>query len=168
MKEDSVCKEEVFAYLFDSHGVALRNFMYYRCGDVSEAEDLLQDAFVKLWENCKKVTSAKAKSYLYTVANNLFLNKVKHRKVVLAFEKRQKQQENLESPDFHLEEKEFKERLEKALSNLPDKQRTVFLMNRIDGLTYKEIAERLDIGVKAVEKRMHLALKSLRKLNAKI
>jgi len=40
------------------------------------SEDVAQDAFVKLWENCGKVTREKAKSYLFTIANNLFLNKV--------------------------------------------------------------------------------------------
>ena len=65
-------------------------------------------------------------------------------------------------------EKEFKERLEEAISQLPDKQRTVFLMNRIDKKTYREIAELEGVSVKAIEKRMGMALKTLRKLTKKI
>ena len=63
-----------------------------------------------------------------------------------------------------LEEKQFKEKLTRSLNQLSSKERTVFLMNRIDDLTYREIAERLDITQKAVEKRMHQALKKLNEL----
>ncbi|WP_235921917.1 RNA polymerase sigma factor [Flavobacterium phycosphaerae] len=69
-----------------------------------------------------------------------------------------------ESPEFLLEETELKIRLEKAINDLPEKQRTVFLMNRFDNQSYTEIAAVLDLSVKAVEKRMHLALLSLRKV----
>jgi len=54
--------------------------------------------------------------------------------------------------------------LEKAINDLPEKQRTVFLMNRFENHSYTEIASLLDLSVKAVEKRMHLALVSLRKV----
>jgi RNA polymerase sigma-70 factor (ECF subfamily) len=61
-----------------------------------------------------------------------------------------------------MEEQEFKEKLENALADLPDTQRTTFLLNRIDGKTYVQIAELEGVSVKAIEKRMHLALKTLR------
>ena len=61
------------------------------------------------------------------------------------------------------ENDELKQKYEKALTRLPDKQRVVLLMNKMDGLTYKEIAENLNLSVKAVEKRMSSALKTLKK-----
>jgi RNA polymerase sigma-70 factor (ECF subfamily) len=61
-----------------------------------------------------------------------------------------------------MEEKEFKEKLDRALNSLPENQRTVFLLNRIDGKKYAEIAVMEGVSVKAIEKRMHLALKTLR------
>jgi RNA polymerase sigma-70 factor (ECF subfamily) len=61
-----------------------------------------------------------------------------------------------------LEEQEYKEKLERALAALPENQRTTFLLNRIDGKKYAEIADMEGVSVKAIEKRMHLALKSLR------
>jgi len=63
-----------------------------------------------------------------------------------------------------MEEKEFMDKLQQTLAELPEGQREVFLLNRIDKKTYTQIAEMLDISVKAVEKRMHNALKHLRKL----
>jgi RNA polymerase sigma-70 factor (ECF subfamily) len=61
-----------------------------------------------------------------------------------------------------MEQKQFQEKLEGALDSLPENQRTVFLLNRIDGKKYAEIAEMEGVSVKAIEKRMHLALKTLR------
>ena len=61
-----------------------------------------------------------------------------------------------------MEENEFKEKLDNALNALPENQRITFLLHRIDGKKYAEIAELEGVSVKAIEKRMHLALKSLR------
>ena len=68
-----------------------------------------------------------------------------------------------ENPEFILEEKQFKNKLLKAIEDLNETQRVAFLMHRIDGKKYSEIAEELNISVKAVEKRIHLALVELRK-----
>ena len=163
-----VCKEQIFKSIFLEHAKSLRNFLYYKSGQLKQAEDWVQDAFSKLWENCAKVQPEKAKSYLFTIANNLFLNEVAHQKVVLQFEQKGHTQRTNESPEFLLEEQEFQQRLEKAINDLPEGQRLVFLMNRIDKKTYKEIAEILEISVKAVEKRMHKALVSLRKIHPKV
>lgn len=165
----SVCEEKVFDQVFETQGERLRNFLYYKCGDLELAEDFTQECFVKLWNNCAKVPLEKAKSFLFTIGNNLFLNHVKHKKVVLKFQQRQDPSDRShESPEFLMEEQEFKERLEAAISALTENQRVVFLMNRIDKKTYKEIAETLGISQKAVEKRMSKALQSLRKLTKRI
>jgi len=165
---DNVCQEQVFQSIFMTQAESLRNFMYYKTGNLQQAEDFMQDAFGKLWENCAKVMAAKAKSFLFTIANNLFLNQVAHKKVVLKFENQGHSQQTNINPQFLLEEQEFKQRLEAAISALPEGQRVVFLMNRIDKKKYREIAEALAISVKAVEKRMHQALKALRKIHKKV
>ncbi len=164
----SVCQEEVFESLFSSHSESLLNFLYYKTGNYAAAEDLMQDAFATLWKECKKIAVDKAKSFLYTVGKNFFLNEVKHKKVVLKFESRGHSQVSHESPQYLLEEEEFKLKLEKAIAALPEGQRTVFLLNRIDKIKYKEIAERLGISVKAIEKRMHKALVELRKVSSNL
>ena len=70
---------------------------------------------------------------------------------------------NKQTPQFALEEKEFGERLEAAISNLTEVQRTAFLMSRVEGKKYREIAEILGISEKAAGKRIHDALEELRK-----
>ncbi len=160
----SVCDRPVFTTIFETHAEAVRNYIYYKCGDKEQAEDVMQEAFIKLWHHCKKVIFEKAKGFLCTVANNLFLNQVAHQKIKLQYAKLPHRNKNIESPDFIMEEKEFMDKLQHAIAELPDGQREVFLLNRIDKKTYNEIAEMLDISVKAVEKRMHNALKKMRLL----
>jgi len=160
LKDENVCKQSLFETLFEKIAGNLRNYIYYKSGQLERAEDIVQEAFVKLWENCKKVSPEKAQSYLFTVATNTLLNLIEKDKVRFKFKPNTKA--DFETPEFALEYDEYKTKLEKALNGLPDGQREVFLLNRIDKLTYKEIAEQLNLSVKAVEKRMSLALKHMK------
>ncbi|MEL6133461.1 MAG: sigma-70 family RNA polymerase sigma factor, partial [Bacteroidota bacterium] len=101
-------------------------------------------------------------SFLFKVAQNLFLHQVEHQRVVQKFLRRQAQPISMEHPQFQIEEQELLIRLEEAIAGLSEKQRVVFLLHRMDGKSYKEIAAMLDISVKSVEKRMHRALLVLR------
>ncbi|MDX2283106.1 MAG: RNA polymerase sigma-70 factor [Bacteroidia bacterium] len=158
----------VFRKLFDQYYDAVRNFIYYRSGNMDLAEDLTQDAFMVLWNKRASIEPDKVKSYLFTIAYNLFLNEVKHQRVVLKHTLRPVSTVNAEDPQAEMEAEEFGKLLADAVGSLPEKQRTVFLMNRIDKMTYKEIADALRISIKAVEKRMHKALMELRKLSPHI
>jgi RNA polymerase sigma-70 factor (ECF subfamily) len=160
----SVCEEQTYQEVHRTHEKPLRNFLYYKFGDLEKARDFAQDAFIKLWHNCSKVPFDKAKSYLFTVANRLFLDDIDHQKVVLKFQQRQSISESqMESnPEYVYQQEEFKDRLEEAVSNLPEKQRTVFLMSRIDKLKNKEIAEALDLSIKTIEKHISSSLKTLK------
>jgi len=77
----------LFFVFFKAHSKPLRNFLLYKFGNQEKAEDMAQDAFIKLWQNCSSVPIEKAKSYLYTIANNSSLNEIAHQKVVLQYEK---------------------------------------------------------------------------------
>ena len=167
-KPDSTCEQVSFRKLYEQYSDRLRNFVYYRFGDSGFAEDAVQESFLRLWKNCAAVPFEKAKSYLFTVANNLILDKVKHQKVRLRHQNQPTKATNIESPQYLLEEQEFKERLEAAIQELPSHQREVFLLNRIEKMKYREIAELLGISQKAVEKRMHKALLFLRERIGKL
>jgi RNA polymerase sigma-70 factor (ECF subfamily) len=158
----NVCEDQVFSSIFKAHSKTVFNYIYYKFGNEEKANDAVQEAFVKLWENCAKVSPEKAKSFVYTVANNLYLNVIKAEKVKLKYANSVDDQSSNLSPEFLMEEQEYKEKLDNALNALPENQRTTFLLNRIDGKKYAEIAEMEGVSVKAIEKRMHLALKSLR------
>ena len=157
-----ICKPTVFEAIFKNYSKQLRRFIFYKTQDPDFTEDILQDTFVKLWENCDNVTHSKVKGYLFAVANNLFLNSVKHTKVVRTHQKKPTIDRTIETPEFLLIEKEFLEKIENAIALLPNQQREVFLLNRIEKRKYKEISELLGISIKAVEKRMHFALKTMK------
>ncbi|MDC1162425.1 sigma-70 family RNA polymerase sigma factor [Tenacibaculum sp.] len=162
-KLESVCEEKIFDQIYKTHIKALYNFMYYKCGNANMSKDFVQESFIKLWDNCAKVTTDKAKSFLFTIARNLFLNDVTHKKIRLKHQESLTRTYTNESPEFLLEEQEFMDKLQRVISELPENQREVFLLNRIDKKKYREIAILLDISIKTVEKRMSLALKYLEK-----
>ena len=151
-----------FEHLFHSHYEAIRNYIYYKSGSIDEAEDIAQEAFLKIWEKRETIIQTTVKSLLYTIAGNIFLNRWQHRNVELQFAMQYGSEGDSSSPEYELEMKEFDEKLQNALSALTEKNRTVFLMNRIDRMTYQDIANSLEISVKAVEKRMNKALAFLR------
>lgn len=159
-----ICNEVIFADFFKNHIKSLRNFILYKYGNADHAEDVTREAFIKLWQNCKDVPFEKAKSYVYTIANNSSLNIIAHEKVKLSYKNEFTGSDRTnQSPEFILEENQFKEKLMAAIENLNETQRVAFLMHRIDNKKYREIADELGISIKAVEKRIHTALLELRK-----
>jgi len=160
----SLCDEQVFSKLYTNYSTTLYNYIYYKSGNKALANDITQDAFLKLWQNCKQVVFNTAKGYVFKTANNLMLNNFEKMKVRLKYQNKNLKTEFVETPEFLLEEKEIEIRLHKAIDNLPEKQKVVFLMSRIDKMTYQEIADFIGISKKAVEKRIYLALDALRKV----
>ncbi len=150
--------EAEFVGLFNKYFKVLKNYIYYKTGDTELSEDIVQDAFLKLWEKKGEIRGTTAIQLLYTISGNLCKNRFEHQQVVLKFANAYQHNGNHSSPEFEMELKEFDKKLQATLSALSEKSRVVFLMNRIDGLTYNQIAENLDITVKAVEKRMKKAL----------
>ncbi|MDH7447720.1 RNA polymerase sigma factor [Aquimarina sp. 2201CG14-23] len=159
----NICEEKVYEQLYREHAEKICYYIYYKYGDMEKAQDIVQDSFAKLWVNCSKIIFGAAKSFLYKIANNASINDAIHQKTVLKYKSIPKKTYTNESPEFQMEEKEFMEKLNVAISDLKEGQREVFLLNRIEKKTYREIAEMLGISVKAVEKRMHVALVTLRK-----
>jgi len=153
-----ICNNRIFDGVFHKYAKDLKRHLYFKYNDMASAEDVLQETFIKLWNNCAKVTLEKVKSYLYTLANNAFLDIKKHEKVVRKHQKGFVNYNKSESPEFLMIEEEFFVKVEKVIADLPEKQRKVFLMSRMEKMKYKEIALKLDISVKAVEKRMRNAL----------
>lgn len=160
--QDNICESQLFERLYKKHAKNLHDFLYYKFGDHLNPQDKVQEAFIKLWQNCNKIEPSKAKSYLFTTANNLMLNAVAHQKVVLKYSKQPQKHSTNETPEFVLQEKEYHQKIQQSISNLTEAQRVAFLMNRVEGKRFKEIADLLDISVKAVEKRIYGALKKLR------
>ena len=161
-KPENVCDELLFAQLFRTHAKDLHDFLYYKFGTENLPQDLVQEAFVKLWNNCKKVPAGKARSFLFTVANNQMLNELSKKKTALKYAQQPRKLTTEESPEYVMQEKQFEQQLKTALEGLSEAQRVAFMMNRVEGKKHKEIAEMLGISTKAVEKRIYTALAKLR------
>ncbi|MGB5508231.1 RNA polymerase sigma factor [Robiginitalea sp.] len=157
-----ICEESVFSGLYERLADDLHKFLYYKYGDSFNPDDKTQEAFVKLWENCNKVTVEKAKSFLFTVANNMMLNEVKHQKVVLKYKSQKADGYTNESPEFLLQKEEYFKKYQEVLSRLTEEQRTAFLLNKVEGKKHSEIAEMLGVTRKVVEYRIYSAFDVLK------
>lgn len=165
MKKDlhkDICEESVFSGLYERLADDLYKFLYYKYGDSFNPDDKTQEAFVKLWENCKKVTVEKAKSFLFTVANNMMLNEIKHQKVVLKYRSQKEDGFTHESPEFLMQKDEYFKKYQEVLSKLTEEQRTAFLLNKVEGKKHTEIAEMLGVTRKVVEYRIYSAFDTLK------
>ena len=154
---------EEFKNIFDSHFEGVRNYIYYRAGDKDLATDVAQETFLKLWEKVAEFDTSNIKALLYKIAGDILITNLRKHKVVKNYKARIFSEELSESPADILHYKELMKNYENALESLPEKQRTVFLLSRMEGLKYYEIADNVGISIKAVEKRMKNALEYLRK-----
>ncbi len=154
----NLCDDAAFRAVFMRYGESIRNFIYAKCNDLALAEDITQDVFVTLWQRCADADPETVKSFLYKIASNRVIDYFRRNKVAANYISNRKSSVDHISPQFLLEEQEYKVKLDRVLMDIPEPSRIVFLMSRMERLKYDEIAERLDISVKAVEKRMHKAL----------
>lgn len=148
--------------IFDKYHQQLFNYLIYRTGNTGDAEDLLQNVYLRLWKYRNNITNENLSAYLYSIATSLSNNLAKKRKTELEFIRK-----NLHRSDTDLEveetwKSEDLEKLKQCIHQLPEKQRSTLLMNRMEGLTYKEIARYLDLSQKAIEKRISKSYELLR------
>jgi len=151
-----------FKYCFDEYFDAIRRYLVYRGADSDLATDITQDVFMKLWEKKLDYEEGGTKSLLYKMASDAFISHFRKTKVAAKYEESMEMKIETDDPEKQLQYKEMESTYHAALNELSEKQREVFLMNRTEEMTYKEIAEQLNLSVKAVEKRMSQALSFLR------
>ena len=166
--QENICDEKLFNNLFRKHAKEIHDFLYYKYGADNYPKDLVQDAFIKLWNNCEKIVPEKARSFLFTVANNQVLNDLSKKKTVLKYRQEKPKAHTIESPEYVMEGKEFMNTLQSAIEELSEEQRVAFLLNRVEGKKHQEIAEMLGISRKGVEKRIYTALGILKEKVGKI
>ena len=150
-----------FKMIYDAHFDDLRRYLIYRSGDQDLSGDIAQNVFMKVWTKKIEIASGNIKSLLFKMATDEFISHIRRKKV---------EKEYTESIDLRLIREPYinddllekKVLFQKALNQLPEKQKTALLMNKMQGLTYKEIAEVLNLSQKAIEKRIGLALKALK------
>lgn len=152
---------KAFKKFFNRHYDAL--FLYLRNRKMSRelSEDLIQKAFLYVWENRKNIKpELSLKAYLYRIAYTRMLNHIEQQPNYVELENRVNG--NSKTPHDSAKYNDLHSAFKKAVSNMPERRRQVFESCFIKDLTYKETAELLSISVKTVENHMALAFKDLR------
>lgn len=129
-----------------------------------DAEEIIQDLMVWLWESRENIViGSSLSSYMFRAVKNKCINHIHkvhlHEQVHVCIQNGVQSQ--FEDPDFYIVE-ELTQKIEEALARLPETYREAFILNRIDGKTYNEIASLLNISSKTVDYRIQQALKNLR------
>jgi RNA polymerase sigma-70 factor (ECF subfamily) len=152
-----------FKDVFDAHFDAIRSFVFYRCGDMETASDIAQDVFMKVWEKRESLNGSHITPLLYKMATDCYISHYRKGLCGMNFEQSLARDGDVDnSPEDELLFKETAAIYAEALGQMPEMRRTVFLMNREDGMKYGEIAERLHISIKTVEKHISAALRFLK------
>lgn len=157
-----ICEDHIFESIYNKYAGELQNYVYYKYGASCAPKDKVQEAFIKLWENCQKILPGSARAFLYKVANNIVLNDLKHQKVVLKYQLEKPKNYTNESPEFYMEKEEYFKKYQKALSMLSEEQRVAFLLNKVEGKKHEEIAQALGVTRKVVEYRIYSAFTLLK------
>lgn len=151
-----------FKEIFDDYFDEIRNYIYYRSGDTALANDIAQETFIKVWEKQFSLELSRIRGLLFKISGDLFVSSYRKQITAINFKLNIKPGLEVNTPEDKMQFEELSNQYDIALQNLPEKQRVVFLMSRLDEMKYHEIADNLGLSIKAVEKRMKLALDFLR------
>jgi RNA polymerase sigma-70 factor (ECF subfamily) len=155
-----------FESLFRSSYVSLVRYAKTIIKDHDTAEEIVQDLFVRLWQDRQKIKiESSLNGYLFRAVHNRCLHWLDHSRVVEkhAREMSEREAEKTESPVEIIQYNELQLKIAKVIERLPERCGRIFCMNRFEGFKYTEIAEKLSVSVKTVEANMGRALKEFRK-----
>jgi len=165
---------DAFEILVNRHQTSVLNLIYRFIGDRTQAKDLAQEVFLRVWQAAKSYEpKAKFTTWIYCITANLCLNELKsaRRKKLFQFLRSDADNEihgekdfpdGSPSPEDLLLAKERSHQITKALQNLPENQRMAVILKRYDDLSYEEIARVMGCSVPAVESLLVRAKRTLK------
>ena len=164
-----------FAELVEKYKQPLFNFVFRTLRDETETEDVAQNTFLQVWKSrARYQRTAKFSTWLFTIARNLCLNEIRRRSRHPAESLEETHPEHDDQPSRQYEDKkiflptettlhgELAQKIEEALAELPENQRTAILLCRQDELSYEEIAEVLDCSLSATKSLIHRGRETLK------
>lgn len=154
-----------FTEIFERYSTLLVNHAYKILGDQDEANDIVQDVFLTIWNRRNElIIMGSLSSYLYKATKNKVLNYIAHEKVVARYSN--SISDFIENvyvlADSNLREKELEAVIAKEIALLPEKMREVFLLRKVEELSYDEIAAKLNITDKTAKQQVYNSVKILR------
>ena len=157
--------KRAYLQLYDRYKVILHNHAYKKLGSLDDADDIVQELFIHLWENRETIEfSSNISGYLFTAVRNRVFNH---------FNKKQRESAYLDSltdfinqGDYHTDvavrERELQHIIEEEIKALPPRMREVFNLSRNEGLSHKEISALLGTSEQTVSKQITNVIKVLR------
>ena len=164
-------QQDLLQRVIRDHDSAIRRFLRARLANHPDHEDLVQDIYVKLarQENLDQKLSlgaAQTRSYLFTIAANLLRDRYRRKsirqEVKLSVAEEEGCENHFPSPEDILISRQRLDAIRKAILRLPFNCRRAFLLSRFQDLSYREIAEEMDISISMVEKHIMRALADIR------
>ncbi|GAB3361610.1 RNA polymerase sigma-70 factor [Arachidicoccus ginsenosidivorans] len=154
-----------FETLFDRYGAVLISHTHRKLLDMAAAEDVVQDIFIKLWERRKEINCDNIAGYLFTSARHMVLNVIKHRQVIVRYEKDFKhfvENHPINSTEHIIQKKELEAILMAEIDKLSPRMRQVFILSRQENLSHQQIADRLGISKFTVNDHIKASLRILK------
>ncbi len=164
--------EMAFEKLYKLYFPRLHSFSLKIINDSGLAKDVVQNVFIKIWETRTSFCFENPEAFIYQMVRNASINYIRHLKVVDNLKSRVKDQylgeelyyiDMVGNEPYILIEKELEDKILEVMNSLPDKCLKVFRMSRIEGLKNREIADKLEISIKSVEKHISKAMQIYRK-----
>ena len=162
---------QAFRQLVERHQNAVIGTVAKMLGNASEAEDIAQQVFLRIWKNAKRYRpDAKFTTYLFTITRNLVFNETrrKSRKKEVSSDEREENSNHLiqaspdRQPDAEVLQAELQSAVDAAIASLPESQRMAVVLRRYEQLSYEEIATVLNLSVSAVKSLLFRARTALR------
>ena len=146
--------QRAFAVLVTRHVKKFHAAAYRMCGDAQESEDIVQEAFLKLWNKPQAWDpgrGAKFMTWFYRIVTNLAIDKMRRKKSVAVGEVINVFADTRDSQEQELYEKQRQGALENAIQSLPERQKTALNLCFYEGLSNREAADIMGVSVKALE-----------------
>lgn len=165
--------QQAFCELVKIHQNAVIGTVAKMLGNASEAEDIAQQVFLRLWKSAPRYeVKAKFTTFLFTIARNLVFNETrrKQRKKEHSLEEQEENSfteiadQHSPAPDDEILKVELRAQVDAAIQALPEKQRMAVILRRYENMPYEQIAEVLELSVPAVKSQLFRARTALREL----
>jgi RNA polymerase sigma-70 factor, ECF subfamily len=156
-----------FTILFNRYKKKIFNYVLRMTSDTMLAEDVVQNVFLKLYENLDRIHNKESVNFwLITTARNEMYTHFRSAKRKAVDKSEDIDDVEVESPvslEYEFDMREFKKMILKELDTLPDEQKEVFILKEYTGMNYKEIAEVMSIDVELVKSRLYKTRQKLMK-----
>ena len=157
--------EYAFSLIFDRYRQKVYSVAWNFSNTSDMAEEVVQDVFLRVWLKRREITGVQnLESYLFILTRNLLFDKLKSRSYeTMARKACDTTSLSVNDTDHALRHRECQELIMEAVNRLPQRQKEIYQMAKISGLSHESIAQELHLSHLTVKKHMAVALKSIRK-----